>query len=80
MSGSPRATISRDIAADLDFSRHFQIIKKGAERKLRRADKSEIEAGKIVEWKKTPPGNRVVVDISGQCAILYKIDNGTNCI
>ena len=41
-----------DIAADLDFSRHFQIIKKGAERKLRRADKSEIEAGKIVEWEK----------------------------
>lgn len=39
-----------DIAADLDFSKHFQIIKKGAERKLRRADKSEIEAGKIVEW------------------------------
>jgi hypothetical protein len=41
-----------DIAADLDFSKHFQIIKKGAERKLRRADKSEIEAGKIMEWKK----------------------------
>jgi len=41
-----------DIAADLDYSRHFQIIKKGAERKLRRADKSEIEAGKIVEWEK----------------------------
>jgi hypothetical protein len=41
-----------NIAADLDFSRHFQIIKKGAERKLRRADRSEIEAGKIVEWGK----------------------------
>jgi hypothetical protein len=39
-----------DIAADLDFSKHFQILKKGAARKLRRADKSEIEAGKIVEW------------------------------
>jgi hypothetical protein len=39
-----------DIATDLDFSKHFQIIKKGAGRKLRRADKSEIEAGKIVEW------------------------------
>ena len=41
-----------DIAAALDFSKHFQIIKKGAERMLRRADRSEIEAGKIVEWKK----------------------------
>lgn len=41
-----------DIAADLDFSKHFQIIKKGAERTLRRADKSEIKAGKIVEWEK----------------------------
>jgi hypothetical protein len=41
-----------DIAADLDYSQHFQIIKKGAEKKLRRADKSEIEAGKIVEWGK----------------------------
>ena len=38
------------IAEALDFSRHFSIIKKGAERKLRRADKSEIEAGKILEW------------------------------
>ena len=41
-----------DIAADLDFSKHFQILKKGAERKLRRADKSEIEAGKMMEWGK----------------------------
>jgi hypothetical protein len=41
-----------DIAADLDFSKHFQILKKGAARKLRRADQSEIEAGKIVEWGK----------------------------
>jgi hypothetical protein len=40
-----------DIAADLDFSRHFQILKKDDVHKLRRADKSEIEAGKIVEWK-----------------------------
>jgi hypothetical protein len=46
-----------DIAAALDFSKHFQIVKKGSERKLRLADKSEIEAGKIVEWgkKKKPP-------------------------
>ncbi len=39
------------IAETLDFSRHFQIIKKRAVRRLRRADRSEIEAGKIVEWK-----------------------------
>ena len=40
------------IAADLDFSRHCQIIKKGKAQKLRLADKSEIKAGKIVEWGK----------------------------
>lgn len=40
-----------DIAADLDFSKHFPIFKKGGERKLRRAEPIEIEAGKIVEWK-----------------------------
>ncbi len=40
------------IAEALDFSKHFHILKKGDERTLRRADKSEIEAGKIVEWKK----------------------------
>jgi len=39
-----------DIAADLDFSRHFEILKKGDVRKLRLADQSEIKAGKIVEW------------------------------
>lgn len=39
-----------DIAAALDFSRHVQIIKKGAARRLRRADGSEIAAGKILEW------------------------------
>lgn len=39
-----------DIAAALDFSKHFQIVKKNGERKLRRADASEIEAGKIMEW------------------------------
>lgn len=38
------------IAADLDCSRHFSIIKTAAARRLRRADRSEIEAGKIVEW------------------------------
>jgi hypothetical protein len=39
-----------DIAADLDSSKHFRILKKGAERTLRRAEPIEIEAGKIVEW------------------------------
>jgi hypothetical protein len=39
------------IAGALDFSKHFQIVSAAAARRLRRADKSEIEAGKIVEWK-----------------------------
>ncbi|MGD1003299.1 MAG: hypothetical protein ABR884_01860 [Minisyncoccia bacterium] len=39
------------IAEALDFSRHFEIFKKGAAPRLRRADRIEIEAGKIVEWK-----------------------------
>jgi hypothetical protein len=39
------------IAEALDFSRHFQIVKKDAVHCLRRADASEIEAGKIVEWR-----------------------------
>jgi len=42
-----------DIAADLDFSKHVSIVKKGTERKLRLADKSEIEAGKVLEEKTT---------------------------
>lgn len=41
-----------DITAALDRSRHFPIIKKGAERTLRRAEPIEIKAGKIVEWGK----------------------------
>lgn len=40
------------IAADLDASRHYRIIKTGAGRSLRRAEPIEIEAGKIVEWGK----------------------------
>ena len=39
------------IVTDLDNSRHFTIMKKGAERKLRPAAPIEIKAGKIVEWK-----------------------------
>ncbi len=40
------------IAEALDFSRHFSILKKDVARRLRRADQSEIKAGKIVEWGK----------------------------
>jgi len=40
------------IAEALDFSPHFQILKKGVDRNLRLADQSEIEAGKIVEYKR----------------------------
>lgn len=40
------------IAEALDFSKHFQIVSSAAARRLRRADRSEIEAGKIVEYKK----------------------------
>jgi hypothetical protein len=39
------------IAEALDFSKHFQIIKKGEARRLRLAEPIEIEAGKILEWK-----------------------------
>jgi hypothetical protein len=39
-----------NIAEALDFSKHFQIVSAAATRRLRRADRSEIEAGKIVEW------------------------------
>jgi hypothetical protein len=40
------------IAEALDFSKHFQIVGNAAARHLRLADRSEIEAGKIVEYKK----------------------------
>jgi len=40
------------IAEELDFSKHFQTVSSVAARRLRHADRSEIEAGKIVEWKK----------------------------
>jgi hypothetical protein len=36
----------------LDMSKHISILKKGATRRLRRADPLEIKAGKIVEQKK----------------------------
>ena len=41
-----------DLAYKLDRSSHENILKKKEIRKLRRADKIEIEAGKIIEWKK----------------------------
>lgn len=40
------------IAADLDGSKHFGIVKDNIKKRLRRADKIEIDAGKLTEWKK----------------------------
>ncbi|HUC01637.1 MAG TPA: hypothetical protein VMA75_01910 [Candidatus Paceibacterota bacterium] len=40
-----------DAVVALDHARHTPIFKKGAERRLRRAEPVEIKAGKIVEWK-----------------------------
>lgn len=40
------------VSRDLDDSPHLELIPGKAVRRLRRADKIEIEAGKIVEWKK----------------------------
>lgn len=40
------------VAADLDGSRHFRIVGGDIKKRLRRADKIEIDAGKLVEWKK----------------------------
>jgi hypothetical protein len=40
------------IPRDLDRSRHFKILRPSDIRRLRRADAIEIEAGKIVQWKK----------------------------
>ncbi len=37
----------------INLSRHFEILPPGATRRLRPADPLEIEAGKLVEWKKT---------------------------
>lgn len=39
------------IAEDLDASLHFKILDSKGARDLRLADKIEIEAGKIMEWK-----------------------------
>lgn len=40
------------IVEALDFSKHFNILGRGAERRLRHAEKIEIEAGKIMQYKK----------------------------
>lgn len=40
------------IPDDLDTSKHFPILQKNQERRLRNADRVEIEAGKLTEWTK----------------------------
>jgi hypothetical protein len=40
------------IDAELDKVKHYDIVRKSYIKKLRKADKIEIAAGKIVEWKK----------------------------
>jgi len=40
------------IVSALDNAPHTQILREGQARRLRRADKVEIKAGKITEWKK----------------------------
>lgn len=46
------------IDAELDKIKHFNIIPKSYIKKLRKADKIEIKAGKITEWKNAPLGGR----------------------
>jgi hypothetical protein len=41
-----------DIPAELDECKHFKILSQKQIKNLRRADKIEIQAGKLVEWKK----------------------------
>lgn len=41
-----------EIPGDLDDSLHFNILDKRSIKKLRLADKVEIEAGKLTQWKK----------------------------
>jgi len=40
------------IPDDLDSSKHFPILQKNQEKKLRKAERVEIEAGKLTEWTK----------------------------
>ena len=44
-----------DIVNDIDDAPHTQIIPKKNKKLLRRADKMERQAGKMIEWKKTHP-------------------------
>lgn len=44
-----------DIVNDLDDAPHTQIIPKKNKKLLRRADKMERRAGKMIEWKKSHP-------------------------
>lgn len=47
-----RRAHARDIVDDLDNSRHFSVMPKTTERRLRPADKIEIMATKATEWKR----------------------------
>ncbi|MEK7094468.1 MAG: hypothetical protein AAB903_03975 [Patescibacteria group bacterium] len=40
------------IPDDLDTSKHFPILQKNQEKKLRKAERVEIESGKLTEWTK----------------------------
>ncbi len=42
-----------DIPYELDHARHYPVVPKPYRKHLRRADKIEIEAGKLLDWK--PP-------------------------
>lgn len=46
------------IGADLDDSRHFEVIPKNSLKFIRKADKISIKAGKIIEWKKQKKHNQ----------------------
>jgi hypothetical protein len=48
------------ISEDLDDSPHFELLPENLIRRLRKADKIEIEAGKLVEWKKWNPLRRTL--------------------
>jgi len=47
-----------EVTDALDRVQHFNILRKGDEQRLREAHPIEIEAGKIVQWKKSHRGPR----------------------
>lgn len=47
-----------DIVNALDASRHYKLINSAQVRKLRKASKIEIAAGKLIEWKEPRPAKR----------------------